>query len=938
VPATLEIKNTVNLPKTSFSMKANLPQREPEMLKFWESIDVYGQIRAARAGNPAYVLHDGPPYANGAIHMGTAINKILKDIIVKSRTMMGFDAPYVPGWDCHGLPIEIKVDQMLGPRKAAMNKVAIRQECRKYAEKYIDLQRKGFQRLEVFGEWNRPYLTMDYSYEADIVRAFGEFVEKGLVYKGLKPVYWCFSCKTALAEAEVEYEDHVSSSIYVAFPVESDLSDLGLAGQDWSIVIWTTTPWTLPANQAVAFHPDFEYCGVRVDGRGYIVASALLEAVSQKCGWKDPVIAGRFHGRSIDRRKARHPFLDRESLLVLGDYVTLDQGTGCVHTAPGHGYEDYLTGVRYGMEILCPVDGDGRFTAQVEHFGGMHVLEANPKIVELLRSRGRLLHLEEFAHTYPHCWRCHNPILFRATPQWFIALDADGYRGKVLDAIKHVRWIPGWGEERISNMVKDRPDWCISRQRDWGVPIVAFYCTACEEILLDKQVIDYVASIFEREGADAWYARDVTALLPGGTSCRKCGGSEFGKEFDILDVWFDSGSSHLATLGARKNLPWPSDLYIEGGDQYRGWFQSSLLIGVALRGRSPYRASITHGWTLDELGRAMSKSKGIGIDPAELIEQRGAEIARLLISSVNYVEDVRIFDELLENLSTAYRKIRNTCRFMLGNLSNQLDAAHPRFDPQLDSVPFDEMLEIDRWALARTGQVIQKCLEGYEAYQFHQVYGALYNFCVVDLSAFYLNILKDRLYTHAVRSISRRSAQTALWHILDSLARLLAPILSFTAEDVWQAMQEGKETRESVHVQVFPAFVPQNNQTLLLDEWEKLRNLREVVSQALEEARRAKTMADSLEAKLVLRAGPEAAALLRRHAADLRYLFIVSEVELVDEERAEINELKVEVMPAQGKKCERCWNYSVEVEKNSQFPTLCERCVPVVLEMEGLRR
>jgi isoleucyl-tRNA synthetase len=691
----------------------------------------------------------------------------------------------------------------------------------------------------------------------------------------------------------------------------------------------------LPANQAVAFNPEFEYCGVRVDGQGYIVATALLESVAQKCGWNDPVITARFPGRAIEGRKARHPYLDRESLLVLADYVTLDQGTGCVHTAPGHGYDDYVTGVRYGLDILCPVDDDGRFTEQVEYVGGLEVFHANPKIIELLRARRRLLHIEDFQHAYPHCWRCHNPVIFRATPQWFIALDADGYRARVLEAIKRVRWIPAWGEERITNMVKDRPDWCISRQRDWGVPIVAFYCAGCGEILLERRVIDHVAGIFEREGADAWYVREVSNLLPAGIACRKCGGSDFGKEFDILDVWFDSGSSHLATLGRRDNLPWPSDLYIEGGDQYRGWFQSSLLIGVALRGESPYRTSITHGWTLDELGRAMSKSKGIGIDPDELIKQRGAEIARLLISSVNYVEDVRIFDELLENLSTAYRKIRNTCRFMLGNLSNQLDGARPRFDPEQDSVPFDEMLEIDRWAVARTNQVIQKCLEGYQEYQFHQVYGALYNFCVVDLSAFYLNILKDRLYTHSVRAVTRRSAQTALWYILDSFARLLAPILSFTAEEVWQAMEVGEGSRPSVHVQLFPVHVERNRQPELLEEWEKLRNLREIVSQALEEARRAKTIADSLEAKLVLRAGPEMAALLRRHDSDLRYLFIVSAVELHDSPERKPGDLKVEVLPAPGEKCERCWNYSVEVGKNAQFPTLCERCVPVVQEMEA---
>jgi len=936
VPEVTEIKNTLNLPKTSFSMKANLPQREPQMLKYWDAIDVYGRIRKARAGRPLYVLHDGPPYANGAIHMGTAINKILKDIIVKSHSMLGFDAPYLPGWDCHGLPIEIKVDQMLGAKKAGMSKVEIRRECRKYAEKYIDLQRKGFQRLGVFGEWDRPYLTMDFSYEADIVRAFGEFVDKGLVYKGLKPVHWCFSCKTALAEAEVEYEDHVSPSVYVAFPLGTQLSDLepALAEGNWSVVIWTTTPWTLPANLAIAFHPDIEYAAVRVGDRGYVVAADLLRAVAAKVGWKDPEIVARFRGSRLEGRKARHPLVDRESLLVLGEYVTLDQGTGCVHTAPGHGYDDYVTGVKYGLEILCPVDDEGRFEENVEFFGGQQVFEANPKIVEHLRSAGALLHCEDFTHTYPHCWRCHNPIIFRATPQWFVALDADGYRQRVLDAIKRVRWIPAWGEERITNMVKDRPDWCISRQRDWGVPIVAFYCNACNTVLLEKNVIDHVASVFEREGADAWYARATEDLLPANTVCAKCGGKEFRKEFDILDVWFDSGSSHFAILGRRPDLPWPSDLYIEGGDQYRGWFQSSLLVGVALREAAPYKCSITHGWTLDEQGRAMSKSKGIGIDPNDLVQERGAEITRLLVSSVNYVEDLRIFDELLDRMGEAYRKIRNTCRFMLGNLSNSQNPKHPHFDPAVDTVPYEQMPEIDRWALARTSRLIGKCLKGYEDYQFHQVYSALYNFCTVDLSSFYLDILKDRLYTHGTRSLTRRSAQTVLWHILDSFTRLMAPILPFTMEEVWKAMHEGKDKIESVHVEMFPVYQEKYDLAGGLEEWDQIIGVREMVSKALEELRQSRTIGNSLEAKVVLRAGPAVFALLKRREEDLRYIFMVSQAELVEDRSLEApDEVRVEVGRALGEKCERCWNYSPEVGRDAQFPTLCERCAPVVREI-----
>ncbi len=935
----LDLKNTLNLPKTSFSMKANLPQREPEMLKYWERIDVYARIRAARAGRPTFVLHDGPPYANGNIHMGTAINKILKDVIVKSRSMLGFDTPYVPGWDCHGLPIEIRVDQMLGARKAGMSKVDVRRECRKYAEKYIEIQRRSFKRLEVFGEWSAPYSTMSYKYEADIARAFGDFVGKGLVYKGLKPVHWCFHCKTALAEAEVEYEDHTSPSVHVAFPLQSDLSDIdpALAGGDWAIVIWTTTPWTLPANLAIAFHPEHEYSAVRVGAQGYIVATALLAAVAEKCGWKSPVEAARFPGRVLDRRSARHPFIDRESLLVLGDYVTLDVGTGCVHTAPGHGYDDYVTGINYGLEVYCPVDDDGRFVAQVERFGGQQVFDANERIARHLGETGALLHHEQFTHNYPHCWRCHEPVLFRATPQWFIALDRDGYRERVLDSIRRVRWIPAWGEERISNMVRERPDWCISRQRDWGVPIIAFYCGGCGEILLSREIVHRVAAIFDREGADAWYAHPPAELLPEGTRCGKCGGSAFAKETNILDVWFDSGSSHLATLGGREELPWPADLYIEGGDQYRGWFQSSLLIGVALRGESPYRASITHGWTLDEHGRAMSKSKGIGIDPNDLVKERGAEIARLLASSVNYVEDIRIFDELLDRLSDAYRKIRNTCRFMLGNLGNQQDPAHPRFDPEMDALAHAELLEIDRWALARTARLVRRCRKAYEDYQFHQVYNALYHFCTVDLSAFYLDILKDRLYTHGTHSASRRSGQTVLWHMLDAFTRLLAPILPFTSEEVYQAMHEGlKSVRpESVHELVFPEYEKAHEDEALLAEWDRIIAVREAVSKALEEQRQEGVIGNSLEARVVLHAGSGLAGFLREKAPDLRFIFIVSQAEVVADPAADGDGLRVEVNRAEGAKCERCWNYSPAVGSDARFATLCERCAPVVGEMAG---
>ncbi|MDR0310233.1 MAG: isoleucine--tRNA ligase [Acidobacteriota bacterium] len=933
----MELKNTLNLPNTSFSMKANLPQREPEMLRRWEEMDVYGKIRAARVGAPTYVLHDGPPYANGMIHMGTAINKIIKDIIVKSRSMMGFNAPYLPGWDCHGLPIEIKVEEKLGEKKAGMTKAAIRRECRKYAEKFIEIQRQGFKRLEVFGEWNDPYLTMSYGYEADITRAFGGCVEKGLVYKGQKPVHWCASCQTALAEAEVEYEPHTSPSVYVAFPVASDLSviDSKLAGKDWSVVIWTTTPWTLPANLAIALHPEYEYSAVRAGGKGYIVATEMLAPVTAKLDWDAPEEIARFKGTALEGRKARHPFIDRESLILTAQYVTLEAGTGCVHTAPGHGYDDYVTGINHKLNIYCPVDGAGRFMKNVEHFAGDRVFEANPKIVELMRSNGALLHSENFEHSYPHCWRCHNPIIFRATPQWFIAMDKGNLRETTLEAIKKVRWIPAWGEERIRNMVKDRPDWCISRQRDWGVPITAFYCKDCGETLLDKKLIDHVAGIFEKEGADAWYLRPPAELMPEGTICPKCGGKNFEQDFDILDVWFDSGSSHIAALGKRDDMPWPADLYLEGGDQYRGWFQSSLLISTALTGQAPYRATLTHGWTLDEKGRAMSKSKGIGFDPNDMVKARGAEIARLLVSSVSYVEDVRIFDELLDRLGEAYRKIRNTCRFILGNLGNQQDAAHPRFNPDTDRVPYDEMLEIDRWAVSRTERLTRECVKGYEDYQFHRVYGALYNFCTVDMSAFYLDILKDRLYTAATHSPARRSAQTALWTILDALIRLLAPVLSFTSEEVYTAMHEGLPAAgkaESVHTLLFPEAPARPEAESLLAEWEKIRLAREPVLKALEEVRKSGAIGNSLEAGVRIRASEENASALLRHKDDLRYIFIVSQAEIAVDAGAK-DGLEIEVTKAAGAKCERCWNYSPAVGADAEFPTLCERCAPVVKDL-----
>jgi len=921
------LKETVNLPRTSFSMKANLALNEPKFLEKWEREDLYGKLREARRGRPVFVLHDGPPYANGVIHLGHALNKILKDLIVKSRSMEGFWAPYVPGWDCHGLPIEIKVDKDLGSKKRDLSQVEIRRACRRYAEKYIAIQRDEFKRLGIFGEWDDPYLTMSYQYEASIARAFGKFVGQGSVYKGLKPVHWCISCRTALAEAEVEYSNHTSPSVIVRFPFpDAGRVAAELEGADCSILIWTTTPWTLPANLAIAFHPEYVYVAVRVEGHVYILARDLLESVARKAGWSDPVVVAEFEGKKLEKLSARHPFIDRPSLLVLADHVTLDQGTGAVHTAPGHGAEDYVLGQQYGLEIYNPVDAAGRFVPEVEHFAGMQVFDANTAIIDHLRARGALVATEKFSHSYPHCWRCHNPVIFRATPQWFIAMDHAGLRQKALEAIAGVRWLPAWGQERISNMVATRPDWCISRQRIWGVPITVFYCSSCDEILLDRNVVEHVAAIFEKEGADAWFTREAAELVPSGTRCAKCGGAAFTKEFNILDVWFDSGASHEAVLGRRADLPWPADVYLEGGDQYRGWFHSSLLVGVACHGGAPYRTVITNGWTLDSEGRAMSKSLGNVISPQEIIKKSGAEILRLWVSSIDYREDVRLSEEILARLSEAYRKIRNTFRYLLGNLYD--------FNPATDSVPRDQMLEIDRWALAVTAQVSARVRKAYVDYEFHGVYHALHNFCVVEMSSLYLDILKDRLYTAAAASLARRSAQTALYQIADSLCRLLAPLLPFTAEEAWLALNGNNADSRSIHLMEFGGQAESCADDALLEDWKLLLEIREVVSKALEEARQKKEIGQSLQASIKLEAGPATLAYLEHFRSDLRFIFIVSQVELAPTSDAiEAPGVRVAVAPAVGQKCERCWTYSQSVGGEGKYPTACDRCVAALEEM-----
>jgi isoleucyl-tRNA synthetase len=933
---TVDLKQTINLPKTAFSMKANLPQAEPKMLARWESEKLYETIRASRAGRPTYILHDGPPYANGRIHLGTAFNKILKDFIVKSKTMAGFDAPYVPGWDCHGLPIEIKVDSDLGARKAKMSALEIRRACRKYAEKYVDLQRADFKRLGVLGQWDHPYLTMDRHYHAVIAGAFVEFLERGYVYKGLKPVHWCIHDRTALAEAEVEYKDHSSPSIWVRFRLTSDAAKIhpDLAGREVYGLIWTTTPWTMPANMAIAFNPKYEYVAVEAGGAVYIVAAELLKVTAEKCGWGETRVLATFPGTRLEGAVFHHPFLERDSVGILADHVTLEQGTGAVHTAPGHGQEDYVVGRQYGIPTYCPVDAAGRFFHAEGAAGrlpqeliGTRVFEANPIVLEILKSAGALLAVEKLAHSYPHCWRCHHPVIFRATEQWFIGMDRNGFREAALEAVHKTRWMPEWGEERIANMIATRPDWCISRQRVWGVPIIVFYCDRCREPFIDRKVLDHVVELFDEHTADIWYERSAAELLPPGTVCAKCGGSEFSKENDILDVWFDSGSSHLAVLNERFGLTWPSDLYMEGGDQYRGWFHSSLLVGVGVKGGSPYRMCALNGWVLDGEGRAMHKSLGNSIEPQEVWKDHGAEILRLWTASVEFNEDVRFSPTILTRLVDAYRKLRNTFRYLLGNLSD--------FDPQSDAVPGSEMEGIDQWILLRAEDLVARTRAWYENFEFHKVHHSVYAFATVDLSSVYFDVLKDRLYTAAKKSQSRRSAQTALYRLLDALVRLLAPILSFTAEEVWGHM--GRPG--SVHVAYFPE---PGELSAGLDEaarkrvegWDRLIEVRDEVLKSLEAARNEKLIGAPLEARVRLSADGDLYPLLERYASELPSLFIVSQVELDSAELAGADgqRLSVKVERAAGGKCERCWKYTTDIGSDARFPTICGPCAKAVEE------
>lgn len=927
---TLNYKDTLNLPKTAFPMKANLAKREPEILAAWEAMGLYRELRTRSKGRPRYILHDGPPYANGHIHLGTALNKILKDMIVKNRQMSGFDAVYVPGWDCHGLPIEHQVDKELGERKKDMTQVEIRRHCRRYAERFIDIQREEFKRLGVLGEWENPYLTMSYDYEATIARELGRFFELGSVVRSKKPIYWCADCRTALAEAEVEYRDHLSPSITVKFPMEAESAARfpELSGREVSILIWTTTPWTLPANLAITLHPDFIYVAVEAGGEIFILAEGLLETCMSAFGISDYKVLRTFRAGELQGLRCRHPFLDRPSLIVLGAHVTLEAGTGCVHTAPGHGREDYDMALEYGLDVYSPVDDDGRFLDEVPFFAGMRVFEANKAVNAKLREMGRLVHETEIEHSYPHCWRCKQPVIFRATEQWFISMEKNDLRQKVLQAIDEVQWVPAWGRDRIYQMIENRPDWCISRQRAWGVPITVFTCSQCGGLLASPEIFAHVVKLFEAEGADCWFDRPADQLLPEGTVCPQCSGRTFAKENDILDVWFDSGVSHAAVLEKRPYLRWPADLYLEGSDQHRGWFHSSLLASVGTRGRAPYRAVLTHGFVVDGQGYKMSKSLGNVIVPDEIIRDYGAEILRLWVSAEDYRDDIRISPDILKRLSEAYRRIRNTWRFLLGNLHD--------FDPSKDSVPYGEMEELDRFALHQLQELIEKVRRAYDRFEFHRVTHAVHNYCVVDLSAFYLDILKDRLYTSAAKSAERRSAQTALHAILTALLRLMAPILSFTAEEAWWHLPA--KGSASVHMEVFPDPDPALKDEALNRRWQKILAMRSDVSRALEAARREKIIGHPLDARVRLRLPPELQEEFAGEEELLRTVFIVSAVECTDD-AARLSEppageavpgLLVGVTPVDAPKCERCWVRSPTVGDAAEHPTVCGRCVRVL--------
>ncbi len=919
-----DFKHTMNLPTTQFPMRAGLPKSEPETLKAWENDDIYENLMKQNEGKPLFILHDGPPYANGDIHLGTALNKVLKDFIIRYKNMAGFKAPYVPGWDTHGLPTELKARAKAGiTNSTSISDTELRKICRDFVDKYLNDQRSQFKRLGAIGDWDHPYVTLQHEFEARQIEVFAEMACKGYIYKGLKPVYWCPDCKTALAEAEIEYAEDPCHSIYVKFRVTDDkglFAAKGIPAEKTHFVIWTTTTWTLPANVAICLGPNFDYNVIKSGDEYYVMAEELYREAMQEAGKTDYEVVATFKGSELEYMKVQHPFLDRESLVIVGDHVTLDSGTGCVHTAPGHGIEDYDVCRNYPeIPIIVPVDADGMLTEEAGQFAGLSTEDANKPIALHLEETGALFALKKIIHQYPHCWRCKKPVLFRATDQWFCSVE--DFKEKTLEAIKGVEWIPGWGELRISNMVRERKDWCISRQRKWGVPIPIFFCKKCGEPHIEREAMQAVADLFREHGSDAWFERDAADILPAGTVCKKCGGNEFDKEKDIMDVWFDSGSTHAAVLREREDLRFPADLYLEGADQYRGWFQSSLLTSVATNGEAPYKAVLTHGWVVDGQGRKMSKSLGNGILPSEVVEQYGADILRLWVASSDYHADIRISKDILKQLSESYRKIRNTARYILSNLYD--------FDPDKDMVSLDELLPIDKWAVYKLAELNKKVREGYDAYEFHNVYHAIHNFCVIDMSNFYLDVLKDRLYTEKADCKERRAAQTAIYIILDAMTRMLTPILAYTSDEIWKYMPHAQGVNEQHAVyNAMPEIPDVGADDAFIARWDKIHELRDIVKKSIEEAVSKKLVKASLECSVTLSCTGEEYDFIKSVEDELKTAFIVSGVKLVNDESAK--ELSVTVEKAEGEKCERCWTYSTTVGQDAEFPCVCARCASVL--------
>lgn len=928
----MEYKDTLNLPRTKFKMKANLAKEEPKMLNFWKEQEIYKKISEKKKNLKKYILHDGPPYANGNIHIGTAYNKILKDIIPKYKSMKGFNADYVPGWDTHGLPIEFQVTKNMEVALSDIDPVELREKCKEYAHHYINVQREEFKRLGVMAEWDKPYLTLNSSYEAKQIEIFGEMFSKGYIYKGLKPVHWCANCETALAAAEIEYHDIESFSIYVRFLVKDNIEKIFPKSKDGEnyVLIWTTTPWTIPANMAIALNPDIEYSLAKTKKENLILASALVEEVMKEIGIEDYKILGTIKGKLLEGIKCKHPIFDRDSVIILGNHVLLDEGTGCVHTAPGHGQEDYEIGVKYKIPIFTTLDSKGRFNEEAGKFKGLSYKEGNIAVIEELKKNGSLLKVGKIMHSYPHCWRCKKPVLFRATKQWFVSIKP--FRDLVLSSIKKVHWIPEWGEEKISGMVKNRTDWCISRQRVWGVPIPVFYCKNCGEIIVNKDTINSVKKLFLEKGSDSWFSMTAKDILPDGFKCPYCGGEEFEKEKDIMDVWFDSGCSHAAVLKQSNTLHWPAELYLEGTDQHRGWFQTSLLTSVAAFGQAPYKSVLTHGFIVDEKGKKMSKSIGNVIAPREIIEKYGADILRLWVASSDYKTDIRISSKILDQLVEIYRRIRNTARFILGNLKD--------FNYKNDHISYNKLSELDRLVLNNFQNLIKRVNKYYEEFEFHSLYHEIHNFCSVDLSSFYLDIIKDRLYTAFSSSTERRAAQTVLYLILNDLVKLIAPILSFTAEEIWQYLKGIEESEESIFLASWPEVNEKYIDKDLEQKWDKILKIRKDVLKALELKRGEGFIGNSLEAQVnIYSEDKEVYDYLMSFKDQLDTIFIVSKTQVFYKEKdipsdaysgVEFPAIKVVITKAPGKKCERCWCYSKQVGEDKKYPTICEKCAKVM--------